>query len=88
MKIDTLSHEAQEGIRRWAKDVYGDDLMFDAIASMPAHWAWLTFLLRYSEDRPEWFPKGKFATIQIIEQKLADEAHSGVDHGHLSLHPS
>lgn len=74
MKIDQLSPDAQEGLRRWAHDVHGDELMLDAIGSIPEHWAWMSFLLRCSDDRPEWFPRGKFATIQIIEQHLIDEA--------------
>jgi hypothetical protein len=40
----------------------------------PMPWVWITFQLRVAEDRPEWFPKGKFATIQVIEQWLYEES--------------
>jgi hypothetical protein len=33
-------------------------------------WAWITFLLRAAPDRADWFPKGKWATIQVIEDQL------------------
>ena len=32
--------------------------------------AWLVLLLKECEDRPEWFPKGKWATIQHIEGQI------------------
>lgn len=34
--------------------------------------AWLVLLLKKCEDRPEWFPRGKWATIQSIERQLDD----------------
>ena len=74
MKLEVLSQETQTGLRLWAKAVHDDELLFDAIASVPEQWAWVFLQLRESEDRPEWFPKGKWATIQVIEQQLADEA--------------
>ena len=38
--------------------------------------AWLVLLLKKCEDRPEWFPRGKWATIQHIEQQI-DNAVDG-----------
>lgn len=32
--------------------------------------AWIVLLLKKLEDRPEWFPRGKWATIQEIERQL------------------
>jgi hypothetical protein len=73
MKFDRLSPETQAGLRLWAK-WNDDELLFEGIGSSPEHWAWVVFLLRVAEDRPEWFPKGKSATIQVIEQWLYEEA--------------
>lgn len=39
--------------------------------------AWLYFLLREAEDREEWFPLGKWATIQRLEGLLTEAAASG-----------
>ena len=76
MKIDHFSVEARAGLRRWACEALDDELAFDGIASLPEHWAWMWFLLREAEDRPEWFPKGKFATLQFLEQRLVEEARA------------
>jgi hypothetical protein len=82
MRVEFLSIEAQDGLRRWATDVHDDEMLFDAIASVPENWAWIWFQLREARDYPRWFPKGKWATIQAIEAKLMDEAremYSGVN---------
>lgn len=78
MKIGILSKEAAEGLVLWATHEYHDELLFDGIGSLPTEWAWIVFQLQVAEDRPEWFPKGKWATIQIIEGYLLAEARSGV----------
>lgn len=31
-------------------------------------------LLKAAPDNPEWFPKGKWATLQAMEQKLEEKA--------------
>ena len=36
----------------------------------PERMAWIVWLLRRLEDRPEWFPRGKWATVQEIERQL------------------
>lgn len=74
MKLELLSAAAQIGLRSWALAVHHDELMFDGIGSSPEHWAWIFFQLRETEDRPEWFPKGKWATVQFLESRLAGEA--------------
>jgi hypothetical protein len=66
----TLSEETQEGIRQFYKDTYGDEDEVGKVCTRPDHWSWLWFLLRQAEDKPEWFPKGKSATLQIIEKHL------------------
>jgi hypothetical protein len=74
VKFDRLSPETQAGLRLWAIWQHNDEMLFDGIGSDPEHWAWLCWQLRVAEDRPEWFPKGKFATILVIENWLYDEA--------------
>jgi len=73
VKIEQLSPEAQDGLRKWAAFQH-DDLLFDAISSVPQERAWIWFQLCAAEDRPEWFPKGKWATIQHIATILDEEA--------------
>lgn len=74
MKFDLLSAVAQEGLRRWALWQHGDEMLFDDIDGLSMQWAWICFQLRVADDWPEWFPKGKSATIQIIEGWLYAEA--------------
>jgi hypothetical protein len=74
MKLEKLSTETQEGLRLWAKALHDDELLFHAIGSMAEHWAWICFQLQASDDRPEWFPIGKWALIQFIEGQLLIEA--------------
>lgn len=40
----------------------------------PERMAWAVLILRELEDRPAWFPKGKWATIQAIEAQLVEQA--------------
>lgn len=74
MKIDWLSTQAQDGLLKWAAWQHNDELLFDSIGSSPEHWAWICFELKAAQDKPGWFPKGKWATIQVIEAFLTDEA--------------
>lgn len=78
MKIELLSMQAQAGLRCFCDCVFGDELMADSIASLPENWAWLWMRLREAEDKPEWFPKGKWATLQVIEQILVEEARESL----------
>jgi hypothetical protein len=75
MKLSKLSNEAADGLVKWAEYEHQDSLFFDGIGSLPAEWAWVHFQLKVAEDRPEWFPKGKWATIQAIEMFLTAEAY-------------
>ncbi len=74
MKLNRFSQLTQDALRRWSMDMFNDELMLDDIFGLPEHWAWVWFLLRESEDRPEWFPHGKSATLQILEGFLITEA--------------
>lgn len=77
MKLDYLSTLAQHGLRAWAIAVHKDEMLFDSIASSPREWAWMWFQLRRAEDREEWFPKGKWATLQVIELFLDNDIRAG-----------
>jgi hypothetical protein len=81
MKIEMLSREAQNGLRLWANDAHGNGLLFDANASAPELWSWICYQLWASQDRPEWFPKGKSATIQAIQSRLLEEAQKSLPAG-------
>jgi hypothetical protein len=71
----SLSNSAAEGIgKALDQDVYG--------VEGADRMAWLVLLLKRCEDRPEWFPKGKWATIQHIEKQL-DEAVDAYVHERL-----
>jgi hypothetical protein len=74
MIFDRLSPETQAGLRLWAIWQHDDGLLFDGIGSSPEEWAWIYVQLKVAEGRPEWFPRGKWAAIQVIEQWLYEEA--------------
>jgi hypothetical protein len=74
MRIEMLSREAQHGLSLWANHAHRDELLFDDNASAPEFWSWICYQLQASQDRPEWFPKGKSATIQAIQSRLLEEA--------------
>jgi hypothetical protein len=76
VKLSRLSTLAADGLVKWAEHQHGDSLFFDGIGSLPEQWAWVCFQLRCADDRPEWFPKGKSATIQVIETFLYQEANA------------
>ncbi|MDR5729689.1 MAG: hypothetical protein RB191_19915 [Terriglobia bacterium] len=67
----SLSNSAAEGIgKALDQDVYG--------VETAERMAWLVLLLKKCEDRPEWFPRGKWATIQHIESQLNEAIDSWV----------
>jgi hypothetical protein len=72
-----LSTEAMNGLRRFCSDVFHDELLPDDLTSEEG-WAWLWFQLADAQDRPEWFPKGKWATIQHIERQLREHAREAI----------
>jgi len=77
MKLEYLTLLAQHGLRAWAVAIHHDDLLFDGIGSSPKDWAWMWFQLREAEDKLEWFPRGKWATIQVIESFLQNDIRAG-----------
>jgi hypothetical protein len=73
MKLSDLTPVAQDGLRQWA-EAMGDGLWLEDLPTVADSWSWVCFLLREAQDRPEWFPHGKWATIQRIESLLLEEA--------------
>lgn len=70
--LNEFSREAQRGLENFCRDCdYFPDLenVFE-----PSIWATLSFLLRRAPDFQEYFPKGKWATIQHLETKLYEWA--------------
>lgn len=59
------------GLRRWLEDHDGHD---ERLNGSLESWALLFFQLRQAEDKPEWFPSGKWATIQHLETMLNEAA--------------
>ncbi len=56
-----------EGFRLFLEEHDGHDCR---LTMLPESWAWLWFQLRAAEDRPEWFPSGKWATLQHLGMLL------------------
>lgn len=53
-------------------------------SNAPERMAYVVLVLKKLDDRPEWFPKGKWATIQEIERQLhacADEQAEAINTG-------
>ena len=74
MTLEDFSQETQDGFVRWAVFRHHDDLLFEAIGAEPREWAWIYFQLEIAEDRAEWFPKGKWATLQVFHEHLTELA--------------
>jgi hypothetical protein len=75
MKITELLVKTQDGLRRWARAVHGDGMLLDDLAD-PKIWKRCCLQLREAVDSPEFFPSGKWATIQAIEWMLQVEARN------------
>lgn len=70
LKCDFLPLTIQ-GLRRFLEDHDGDDGRLNAPIES---WAFLFFILREAQDKPEWFPSGKWVTIQRLESLLVEAA--------------
>jgi hypothetical protein len=79
MKLSQLSLEAQDGIRRFCTEVFRDPDALDELTDDADAWCKLWFVLRVAPDTPEWFPKGKSATLQFIEGVLLQEAKDVIE---------
>ena len=67
-----LSSKAAEGMER----SLGQD--FNRV-EMPERMAWIVLLLKRIEDTEEFFPMGKWATIQSIESQLEAAANKALE---------
>lgn len=65
MKSVKLSEEAAGGLSRVLN-------MTISTSNQPEMMAWVVMILEELEDRPEWFPRGKWATIHHIQDQLQD----------------
>lgn len=81
MRLSDFSIVTQRGLRTWAKVMWNDERALDCIQDLAPAWAWVWYVLREAEDRPEWFPRGKWSVIQMIERWLTEEARS-LPHAH------
>ena len=62
---------AIQGLRRFLEDHDGHDMR---LTGSLESWSFLFFQLREAEDKPEWFPRGKWATIHHLEALLTEAA--------------
>lgn len=71
--LSELSIDARNGIRDFCSEF---DLLelYEGSLHDAALCAWLLHLLAASMDIPRWFPKGKWATIQRLQQLCNDAA--------------
>jgi len=67
----TLSSQAAEGLELALDQDFGR-------VESPERMAWIVLLLKLLPEKPEWFPRGKWGTIQHIEGQLALCAEANV----------
>ena len=69
--LNAFDHqEMRNGLLAFVRDRDGHEHRLES--GDPQVWAFLFFQLREAEDRPEWFPKGKWSTIQKLETLLIE----------------
>jgi hypothetical protein len=61
-----------DGLRKMLTTVIGDNEYVFAYVDLPVALL-LIELCKRSEDRAEWFPLGKWATIQLIQERVAQQ---------------
>jgi hypothetical protein len=65
----------QQGLQKMLKHYLGPKVTIARVAiflSVPDALL-IVEIAKRADDRPEWFPSGKWATILAIEQRIADE---------------
>lgn len=77
MTINHLLPVTRQGLRAFCEHFHGHASVLDSGAA--EQWAWLTFQLSQAPDKEEWFPSGKWATIQRIQDLLAMEAKESLE---------
>ena len=73
-----LSELTRRALREYSS-AHGYDEWLEERHWIQPHWfAWLVALLKEEKDTPELFPKGKWATIQRMEELLAESARAEI----------
>jgi len=75
-QMDTISisrhSEVRSGLSAMIESAIGPHEIVQVFVSM--QWAlFIVALAKRAPDKPEWFPKGKWATIQAIEDRIVNE---------------
>lgn len=71
--LSNLSYVARSAIKEFCT-VRGLSELYESSVYDPKNCAWLLFLLRAAPDHTEWFPHGKWATLQRLEQIIDSAA--------------
>ena len=68
--VDTI--EALDGLELMTKEMMNTT---DHVAGKKdiAAALFITALAKKADDKPEWFPKGKWATIQLMEARIGEQ---------------
>lgn len=74
MKMERFSPKVQDGLRLWCQEAHGAEPSWLDNMTKAVDWAWVYFLLLASENRMEWFPYGKAATLSHLAQQLIEAA--------------
>ena len=69
--------ETRIGLAIILEDLDGHDGRLDN--STLENWAWIYFQLKEMPDMPDYFPRGKWATIQHIEGLLTEASQTSVE---------
>ena len=64
-----------EGLKLMMNEAIGANNMVDVFVPLPTALL-IVFLAQRAEDKPEWFPHGKWATIQLIQSAIETELDS------------
>lgn len=67
----------QQGLKNFCGYFHGHTAVLDS--GTPESWAWLVCQLQQAADREDWFPSGKWATIQAIQDRLSMLAKASLE---------
>jgi len=69
LHLSDFLEKTQRGFQIFCAD---NDCLALLDSGLPENWALLYFKLRKAKDEPQWFPSGKWATLQRLEQLIED----------------
>jgi hypothetical protein len=81
-----LSELTRRALRDYSLAHDYDEWLEDRAWIEPRWFAWLVALLKEETDTPELFPKGKWATIQRMEELLSESAKAEIAERHPTSH--